>query len=458
MYDLNGLLSERRSTMRVNTALVLASSLGLLSSCNTVSNQSSLSASSVGSFELHNASGTIDDLHFAPVANAIGTSRFVALGEDMHLSAGVLSLNFELTRYMIEHRGFREVAFEADFFTTSVANDFIFGRHDDLKGALRANTLYRSTAKEITDFYLWCRSWNEAYPQDPVYFSGFDFQHAYAAGNVLRGFLQGVLSSTEFGKIWAPFAEVRGASEQNFENYLNVQSTTTYSKNDYIRHQSRITALGSFMASKKSSWLGQGISSASYQTAAWALQSLEFETRKNLLFTDGKASEAFAHRDDAMAFIFLKRISSSSQRKTVLAAHNLHLGRFSNGLVLKSGQGSGNQMPVNFGARIAKALQSDYRVFLTMGFNIVGSRFPAATPYNGTVQNLLRGQTVGPGFFTPQHSLFSSGNQAVFFMPDSTPVQTYKAVPSQICDGIIWLDSSIAAGKLTDSELQQLMN
>jgi hypothetical protein len=164
-----------------------------------------------------------------------------------------MDLNFKVAKSLIANNGFRSIVFESDYFGTAVINDFIQGKSVSLFEALKMLGLYRSTNKAVVDFVIWCRSYNAAHPNGKIQFLGYDYQDAYAAGNVLRTFLQNNLSDADFSAVWADFSVVPGATELTYANYLQKQKSITYTAANFLDHLNRIAALGRFLNARRAS-------------------------------------------------------------------------------------------------------------------------------------------------------------------------------------------------------------
>lgn len=399
----------------------------------------------LASSQLLDSSGVLADGAMSSIGAAISGAKYVGIGEDVHLSHGLMELNFKVAKSLVVNNGFRSIVFESDYFATALTNDFIQGKSVSLFDALKALGLYRSTDKAVVDFVIWCRSYNAAHPNGKIQFLGYDHQDAYAAGNVLRTFLRNNLSDADFRPVWADFSVVRGATESTYASYLQKQQTTTYTAANYLDHLNQIARMGRFLNAHRSSWLRAGVPEGQYQNALWALQSLEFETKKGLDYAKQDTVAAMASREAATAFIFLNRIvPAASTGKAIVFAHNFHVGRLPNNYVLNRNS-TPIPMPASFGQRISEVLGQDYRVFLTMVYSVSGPRYQAYVTPPGSVQDVLNRQVNKATFFPVDNRLDFWTTEKLFFAPDSSVPTTYRTIPSQYADGIFWLPASTEA-------------
>jgi erythromycin esterase-like protein len=188
-----------------------------------------------------------------------------------------------------------------------------------------------------------------------------------------------------------------------------------------------------------------GVAAGQYQVALWALQSMQFEAKKNLAFAKGEKMAAMEDREAATAFIFLNRIvPAASTGKAIIFAHNFHVGRLPNNYVLNRNS-TPVPMPTSFGQRISEVLGHDYRVFLTMVHSVSGPRYQAYLTPPGSVQDVLNRQANKVAFFPVDNRLDFWTAEKLFFAPDSSVPTTYRTIPSQYADGIFWLPASTAA-------------
>lgn len=115
-----------------------------------------------------------DDLE--PLRRIVGNARFVGLGEAIHTSGGFYTMKHRLFRFLVEEMGFRVLGIESPWFPV----DLFAARYvQDCIGTPQAATrglfgVWRS--EELAEALLWMCQWNQAHPDDPVSFYGFDIQ------------------------------------------------------------------------------------------------------------------------------------------------------------------------------------------------------------------------------------------------------------------------------------------
>jgi erythromycin esterase-like protein len=102
---------------------------------------------------------------YAAIVDFVGDARFVLLGEASHGTEEFYRHRAEITKLLIERRGFAAVAAEADWPDAATANRFALGRSDTrdasaaLSGFRRFPTwMWRNTA--VASFLEWLHEWN----------------------------------------------------------------------------------------------------------------------------------------------------------------------------------------------------------------------------------------------------------------------------------------------------------
>jgi hypothetical protein len=276
--------------------------------------------------------------------------------------------------------------------------------------------------------------------------TGYDHQDSYAAGNVLRNFLQNTLSITEFKSKWKSFDSVPGASQETYKKYLAAQNSGIFAQkaSDSLK---AINDMYVYMSSKKTEWLASGILIEDYKRAVWALQSLEFENKKKLAYETNHALDADAIRDTNMAYIFLNRIASASPKAIVFGA-SMHVGRLAPNWQLFTTDGV---PPMTFtagsaGFQIAQSLGTSYRVFPILSYDphylYSSASMQGRTAMQGSIQFTINAANIpSPAFISPNDSLFG-GSVQIFDFSYNAKQAFLKLLPSSYCDGYLWLKTS----------------
>lgn len=116
----------------------------------------------------------LNDLHI--LRNVVAQARIVALGEPTHGQREINQLRDRMTRYLVQHEGFRVVAVEDSAIKVRVVNDFLSRGEGTAESALQQQNYWTWRTKEYLALIKWLRVWNTEHPNDMVRFIGIDFQ------------------------------------------------------------------------------------------------------------------------------------------------------------------------------------------------------------------------------------------------------------------------------------------
>jgi erythromycin esterase-like protein/predicted phosphoribosyltransferase len=141
--------------------------------------------------------GTARD--YDPLMELVGDARLVLLGEASHGTHEFYRERAEITKRLIEEKGFAAVAVEADWPDAYRVNRYVQGANDDFD-AIEAladfrrfpTWMWRNT--EVVEFVEWLRAHNDALPQDAakVGFYGLDLYSLRASMKAVLQFLEKV--------------------------------------------------------------------------------------------------------------------------------------------------------------------------------------------------------------------------------------------------------------------------
>lgn len=135
---------------------------------------------------------------FDPLLDLIGDARFVLLGEASHGTHEFYRARADITRRLIEEKGFTGVAVEADWPDAYRVNRFVRGTNDDadaeeaLSGFKRFPTWMWRNA-DVLDFIGWLRELNDRRsPAERVGFYGLDLYSLFGSIDAVLGYLASV--------------------------------------------------------------------------------------------------------------------------------------------------------------------------------------------------------------------------------------------------------------------------
>lgn len=143
---------------------------------------------------LHPLTGASSD--YDPLIHQIGDSRFVLIGEASHGTHEFYRERAQITKRLIQERGFTAVAVEADWPDAYRVNRYVQGTTSDaeaidsLAGFKRFPTWMWRNA-DVLDFIGWLRAYNDALPNSAskVGFYGLDLYSLHASIEAVLGYL-----------------------------------------------------------------------------------------------------------------------------------------------------------------------------------------------------------------------------------------------------------------------------
>jgi len=142
----------------------------------------------------HPLRGSAQD--YDPLMDLIGDARFVLIGEASHGTHEFYRERAEITKRLIQEKGFTAVAVEADWPDAYRVNRYVRGSNDDatsgeaLLGLQQFPTwMWRNT--DVLSFVTWLRHYNDALPQNAakIGFYGLDLYSMHASIEAVLGYL-----------------------------------------------------------------------------------------------------------------------------------------------------------------------------------------------------------------------------------------------------------------------------
>jgi erythromycin esterase-like protein len=121
----------------------------------------------------------VSERRFDAFMDAIGDARFVLIGEATHGTHEFYYERAELTKRLIDEKGFHAVAVEADWPDAYRVNSYVRHRStaanaDEALGAFKRFPTWMWRNTEVRDFVEWLRLYNRIHPAADVGFYGLD--------------------------------------------------------------------------------------------------------------------------------------------------------------------------------------------------------------------------------------------------------------------------------------------
>ena len=270
-----------------------------------------------------------DDL--APLEGIVGRAQIVGLGESVHTVGGYYQAKFRIFKYLVEELGFRAFGFESPWFDAERVADYVRDCRGTARNAIRGLFgVWQGVS--VRDLVHWMCEWNQAHPEDPVHFYGFDIQQR---GEPYR--LRPLL--VEFGM-------------DPSDSRLSDMVYCTTGNTARTRHENCLAALDSiekFLDRNED----EIVAATSEETLAGArIHMVVLRSFENLQwYFDIDWVRAYEARDEGMAYLAAAiREIRFPEARTALWAHNAHIAK---------GRMFG---PRVMGGHLKKAFKRKYRV------------------------------------------------------------------------------------------------
>jgi erythromycin esterase-like protein len=136
---------------------------------------------------------------YDPLMDLIGDARIVLIGEASHGTHEFYEQRIEITKRLIQEKGFTAVAVEADWPDAYRVNRYVRGVNDDATAVEALGEfqdfptwMWRNT--DVLNFINWLRQYNDALPQNArkVGFYGLDLYSMHASIDAVLGYLDKV--------------------------------------------------------------------------------------------------------------------------------------------------------------------------------------------------------------------------------------------------------------------------
>lgn len=279
----------------------------------------------VGVFELSGFDPTLplDDL--APLGAVIGDAQVVALGESIHTSRGYYQAKHRVFRYLVEVEGFRVLAFESYWTSAEQVAAYVDTCEGDPVELVKSSLIYSWAGQSVADLIEWMCGYNQAHPDDPVQFAGFDIQQPWHDGPKLAAFLNEVAPEVAAGftegiaRCWC------GATSSYDDCAVWKAGQSGLDEADHAACMAALDGAESWLSEHETAVLG----ASSEEDLKWAtlrLVGLRANQRKTYHGLAGEWGAMYAARDEGMAYAFNRiRELRFPGAKVAIWAHNWHI-------------------------------------------------------------------------------------------------------------------------------------
>lgn len=143
---------------------------------------------------------SIDSVDLSGLLRRIGDARLVLLGEATHGTAEFYEMRARITRELIEHKGFRFVAVEADWPDAAQIDHFVRGTRSEPTDEATFNRFptWMWANRQVLEFVKWLRDYNRRFSSsnDAVGFYGLDLYSMYSSINSIINYLEDIDAET----------------------------------------------------------------------------------------------------------------------------------------------------------------------------------------------------------------------------------------------------------------------
>jgi erythromycin esterase len=342
-----------------------------------------------------------DAINLEPLADVVTDAAVVGLGEATHGTRECFEDKHRLVRYLVERRGFRTVAFEADVAAMHAANEYVQSGNGDPGAALGELGMWQWRTEAVRDLLAWVRAFNDGRPPDDrVRVRGVDLSDPHAPATRLRATLQpldkGAADAEELVALTARGVPADAAARRE---WLDAVERAARSLHDAlgdraIRGDDRTTGEG-VDAERCNLSTARHLCRVVVQNCEWARVRHEH---------DGPHPAGMAERDRLMAENVANLAERDAGDGVAIWAHNGHVqrGTFDDGESWTDEPTLGDHLDRRFGRR-----------YVPLAFDVARGRFRAVerdnasgepstfsldAPVEGSLTERLDDLTTGPSF------------------------------------------------------------
>jgi erythromycin esterase-like protein len=398
--------------------------------------------------------GSVEDL--APIGKLADKATILSLGESTHTSGGFYDAKVRMIRYLIEHKGYRAVAFETPWYDAESAQQFVSaGTGTARQGLASLFSVWSHTS--VLQMLSWMREWNITHPQDPVVFFGFDTQQGAEAARLFSTYLRKrALLPTHLAAGLKKCLGFGYASTNSFYKssvYQNLKQGVVNLSDASICEDS-LRAIEQILLIHQE----PGQEYVRMVTALTSFAAFQKQLINDALFTrtdqDSYYRKAWDARDVGMANIFQQqRTRLSPGKKTIIWAHNSHIGKIHKNIKLSAFPRIEFESFPNMGSYLHKMYGEQYKAIFLLG-HIVETTIASYRPHPPGVgahfenklqplkENYLYINVSESPLLTPGEELYFGG---IFKQGNEQAFPGNRGDLTQSCDGIFFMKHSPAA-------------
>jgi erythromycin esterase len=257
------------------------------------------------------------------LGDLIGDAQVVGLGESIHTSGGYYQAKHRVFRYLVEELGFRVFAFESPWFDAEQVREFVETCNGNSWYPVTRGLFGVWAAQSVRDLVEWMCAFNQANPDDPVAFWGFDIQQPWDDGRLLVEYLErAVLNPAAFIE---DIEHCNGVGSEDAYDYYTDPAAQEITEEDHLECLNGLARLEAFFDSREDILVAR----TSPDELEWArinLVGLRSWENSQYYFMRDDYEMAMQSRDEGMAYVFqvIKQLRNPDDRAAIWA-HNWHI-------------------------------------------------------------------------------------------------------------------------------------
>jgi erythromycin esterase len=371
-----------------------------------------------------------DDL--AVFGALVGEAEVVGLGESVHTSGGYYRSKQRLFRFLVEELGFRAFAFESPWSDADLVKAYVETCEGDARTAVVDGLFGVWACETVLEMVEWMCEYNQAHPDDPVTFWGFDIQQPWDDGPLLMSYVTANVENP--GELIEGIERCNGATYESASAYDMDPDAMVVDEEDHAACLAALDSVESYFDDHEA----ELVAATSTEALAWARISLiglrAWEGEIYYYFDD--IERCVSARDEGMAEVFLaiKELRNPDDRVAIWA-HNWHIVYHSDEMYPKEG--------FSMGSHLKQILGNDYFALGLIGYEVsvdwpsVGTT-TLSLPTPSSVEARLH-RLGYPYLFV---DLGYTGADAFLVPGQHYPMNDYWTVPGDQFGALLFLDVS----------------
>ncbi|MCU0324172.1 MAG: erythromycin esterase family protein [Spirosomaceae bacterium] len=293
---------------------------------------------------------------FTFLESKIQDAEIIGLGEATHGTNEFFELKSKVFQYLVEKKGVRTFAIEANFAGCYAINEYVLTGKGNPKEALSKNGYWVWQSQEVLDLIEWMKNYNTTKSKaQKIQFYGYDMQNATSCINWLDNYLTKSIPTFNRDLLLEKF-------DENNENLRKLDDKSL----DGIKESNlkKLNVLEMYIHNQQNNLLKNDSSDFRF-----AEQAIKIIRQKLNFFRIKDFDTAYSYRDSSMAQNIKWIKEENNNAKIMLWAHNGHIGRGTFSDDFKTGNWMGTHLNKLYGKK-----------YYNVGFSFNEGGFVAQSP------------------------------------------------------------------------------